>query len=345
VTPRYNKYVLVMIEHFSKWIELVALLDKFNEGVAYSFLDRVLSCFGAPTEVLTDQRRELFGEFQTLYEQAMIDHHTTSRDHPEADGLVEHMVQTVKRGLRKYSLKKGHHGDWDLQLLWIAMGYRFNKHASLASFSPYYLLFGRHPVLPQAIQANVDTVLANMDNLDTWALMSEQRAELFKRVMPMALENLSIAQHHDTLRYATIPGSGYRPQVCRFRPGDYVYLQQTAPTTLDVTAGRIILRMCKVLSSGVLLLEGRDSKLWKDHTRNCALCHLPHIDGTVHPGTSHIPAGLRCRLCGSAKRAATIVICDICTIGWHLECLTPPFLEVPVGQCACPECIRHSKGQ
>jgi hypothetical protein len=25
VTPRYNKYVLVMIEHFSKWIELVAL--------------------------------------------------------------------------------------------------------------------------------------------------------------------------------------------------------------------------------------------------------------------------------------------------------------------------------
>jgi hypothetical protein len=25
--------------------------------------------------------------------------------------------------------------------------------------------------------------------------------------------------------------------VRRFRPGDYVYLQQTAPTTLDVTAG------------------------------------------------------------------------------------------------------------
>jgi hypothetical protein len=43
-------------------------------------------------------------------------------------------------------------------------------------------------------------VLANLDNPNTWALVSEQRAELFKRVMPMALENLSIAQHHDTLR-------------------------------------------------------------------------------------------------------------------------------------------------
>jgi hypothetical protein len=34
--------------------------------------------------------------------------------------------------------------------------------------------------------------------------MSEQRAELFKKVMPMALENLSIAQYRDTLRYAMI---------------------------------------------------------------------------------------------------------------------------------------------
>jgi hypothetical protein len=77
------------------------------------------------------------------------------------------MVQTVKRRLWKYNLKKGHHGDWDLQLPWIAMGYRFSKHASLASFSPYYLLFGKHPVLPQAIQADADTMLTNMDNPDT----------------------------------------------------------------------------------------------------------------------------------------------------------------------------------
>jgi hypothetical protein len=159
------------------------------------------------------------------------------------------------------------------------MGYQFSKHASLASSSSYYLLFGRHPVLPQAIQADADTMLANMDNPDTWALVSEQQAELFKRVMPMVLENLSIAQHRDTLWYATIRGGGYRPQVRRFCSGDYVYLQQTVPTTLDVTARRIILRMREVLGSRVLLLEGCDGKLWKDHARNCAPCHLPYIDG------------------------------------------------------------------
>jgi hypothetical protein len=56
-----------------------------------------------------------------------------------------------------------------------------------------------------------------------WALMSEQRADLFKHVMLMALENLSIAQHRDTLRYAMIRGGGYHPQVRRFRLGDYIY--------------------------------------------------------------------------------------------------------------------------
>jgi len=51
---RHNKYVLVMVEHFSKWIELVPSPDISNEGVTYAFFDRVLSHFGAPVEVLTD---------------------------------------------------------------------------------------------------------------------------------------------------------------------------------------------------------------------------------------------------------------------------------------------------
>jgi len=39
---------------------------------------------------------------------------------------------------------------------------------------------------------------------------------LFQHVMRMAMENLAIAQHWDTLCYATICGGGYRPQIQRF---------------------------------------------------------------------------------------------------------------------------------
>jgi PHD-finger len=178
----------------------------------------------------------------------------------------------------------------------------------------------------------------HLDDLDTWVRACSQRAELFRRIMPMAFENLAIAQHRDTLRYATIRGGGYRPSIRRFHPGDYVYLQQTAPTTLDVTAGRIILRVRRVLPSGVLVLEGRDGMEWKDHVRNCAPCHLPNIDDSMDPSLAIVPVGLRCMLCGSARGAATMLICDGCSRGWHMSCLTPSLDSIPESRWLCPKC-------
>jgi hypothetical protein len=111
LTVRHNKYVLVMVEHFSKGIDLVPSPDKSSEGVAYAFLDRVLSHFGAPTEVLTDQGTEFQGDFQVLCDKALINHQTTSQDHLEVDGLAVRVVQMVKRALRKYGMHKGHLRD------------------------------------------------------------------------------------------------------------------------------------------------------------------------------------------------------------------------------------------
>ncbi|OAE21640.1 hypothetical protein AXG93_2619s1080 [Marchantia polymorpha subsp. ruderalis] len=131
------------------------------------------------------------------------------------------MVQTVKRALRKYGLQKGHLGDWDIQLPWLAMGYRFSRQASLASFSPYFLLYGRDPDLPTAIRRDSSEVVS-LDDPNMWVRVCSQRVVLFRRVMPAAFENLAIAQHNDTLRYATIRGEGYQPSIRRFRVGDYL---------------------------------------------------------------------------------------------------------------------------
>jgi hypothetical protein len=43
-----------MVEHFSKWIELVQLLDKSNEKTIYAFLDWMLNWFKAPIEMFTN---------------------------------------------------------------------------------------------------------------------------------------------------------------------------------------------------------------------------------------------------------------------------------------------------
>ena len=46
-TKRGKKYVLVMIEHFTKWVELVPLPNKTADLTAATFLESVLSRFGA----------------------------------------------------------------------------------------------------------------------------------------------------------------------------------------------------------------------------------------------------------------------------------------------------------
>ncbi len=74
MTIRHNIYVLVMVEHFSKWIELMSSPNKSNEGISYAFLNRVLNHFGAPAEVLADQGTK----FQVLCDKVLIDHQTTS---------------------------------------------------------------------------------------------------------------------------------------------------------------------------------------------------------------------------------------------------------------------------
>jgi hypothetical protein len=81
-----------MIEHFSKWVELIALSNKSSHNTSHAFLQQVLSRFRDCAECLIDQGTEFRGELQDLLDHAFIDHCRTSRDHPQANGLVERMV-------------------------------------------------------------------------------------------------------------------------------------------------------------------------------------------------------------------------------------------------------------
>jgi len=66
--------------------------------------------------------------------------------------------------------------------------------------------------------------IVDLDSSAIWARVIAKRVALFKRVMPMAMENLSIAQHRDTLWYAHTRSGSYKPKVKQFDAGDFVYI-------------------------------------------------------------------------------------------------------------------------
>jgi len=173
------------------------LPDKSSHSTNQVFFQLVLSRFEACVECLTDQGSEFRGKFQDLFNHAFIDHRRTSRDHPQVNGLADRMVQTCKKGLRKICFTRNKE-DWDLALPYIAMGYRMSKRAFLFHFSPYFLLFGKHPIPPSSITTQMNQVV-DLDSPSTWARVIVEKVALLKRVIPMAMENLSIAQHRNTL--------------------------------------------------------------------------------------------------------------------------------------------------
>ncbi|KAJ2950846.1 hypothetical protein O0L34_g5202 [Tuta absoluta] len=45
-----------------------------------------------------------------------------------------------------------------------------------------------------------------------------------------------------------------------------------------------------------------------------------------------------CEICGSTDNEETMLLCDGCDLGFHMQCLNPPLTEVPPDQWLCPNC-------
>lgn len=45
-----------------------------------------------------------------------------------------------------------------------------------------------------------------------------------------------------------------------------------------------------------------------------------------------------CEICGLSDREDTMLLCDGCDLGYHIQCLQPPLENVPTGNWYCSEC-------
>ncbi|PNH10240.1 Pro-Pol polyprotein, partial [Tetrabaena socialis] len=322
-----NTYCMVVIEHFSKHVELLPLPDKTAACTARAFAD-VLARFGAPAEVLTDNGREFEGEFAEQLERCFIGHRHTSPGHPQADGAAERVVQVLKDVLRKACYEAAEASAWELAIPDLLLGYRCSPQKS-TRYSPYELLYGGiTPIIPPAVR---ERLLEPIDFEDpAAALVSvQQRASWDKGTRPGGVPH--------TLRYSAIRTGRYLAKPTTFAPGDYVYVRRGNVTdTLQFSQHDIVLRVETVGLLGVAVLLGRDGARMRRRVEQLRPCHLD-IDPALSPHLFRPQRDLQCELCGSPHQAAKMLLCDGCNTGWHTHCLR--LSGVPVGQWLCPRCV------
>ena len=160
-------------------------------------------------------------------------------------------MQTMKRARRKCLLDGGGK-DWVELLPHVAMGYKMSKQKSVG-YSPYFVMFGRDPIFQSRVQHLQEEELDPTATAAKLRVFLDRRRQAFRKVMPLAMRNLAIAQQRDKERYRVVRGGGWDRPKASFKAGDYVLLKQKRKNTLDVLARPHILRVVEVEDSGVVV--------------------------------------------------------------------------------------------
>ena len=96
-TDRGMSSVLIIIDHFSKWPELVALPETKASTIAQAIFENWICRYGVPERLHSDGANNVNGEvMQQLSRLLGVDKSKSSRLHPQGDGISEAAVKVVK---------------------------------------------------------------------------------------------------------------------------------------------------------------------------------------------------------------------------------------------------------
>lgn len=147
-----NKYIVIAIDYLTKFIFLHALKEKSATEIALFVFEDIILEHGCPNILLSDNGREFKNEIiESLCKLMSIDKKYSSPYRPQTNGLVERTNRTLlgilSKTVHKYPKR------WDTYLRIIKFNYNIRYQESIKS-SPFQLLYGRHPNLPNIMLQN-----------------------------------------------------------------------------------------------------------------------------------------------------------------------------------------------
>ena len=151
-TPRGNRYALVVMDYFTKWVEISPIPDQSAQTCADKILEFVCR-FGCPLSIHSDQGRSFESEiFQDLCKILHMKKTRSSPRNPKCNGMVERFNLTLISMIRAFL--NDEEENWDLNLDCLAAAYRATPSES-TSLSPNLLMLGREVRSPVEIMYSV----------------------------------------------------------------------------------------------------------------------------------------------------------------------------------------------
>ncbi|KAH9318924.1 hypothetical protein KI387_020693, partial [Taxus chinensis] len=153
-TSHQNKYVVVTTYYLTKWVEARPLKTASMDEVARFIYERIVTRFGCPLEIVTDQGSHFINEVvEALVNKFSIKHRKATTYKPSTNGQVERTNFVLCQILAKDVALQVH--KWDKRIHAALWAYRATS-KSATGYSPFQLAYGIDPVLP--IEFDIPTV-------------------------------------------------------------------------------------------------------------------------------------------------------------------------------------------
>ena len=148
-TLRDNKYILVFIDHLTRYVEIVPVRDRTAVSVAEALKSRVITRHSCPEVLLSDNAPEFVSDsLKKLCEFFDIKKCEITAYRPSANGAVERANKKIKDVLRTIVTPQSQ--DWDLALEDVQFTINNTVNETVGE-TPHYLLYGYQKRLPNTL--------------------------------------------------------------------------------------------------------------------------------------------------------------------------------------------------
>ena len=141
---RGHKYLLTVMDRFTRWPEVVPLKDIDARSVAQAYVQNWVARFGVPDVLTSDRGPQFISElWSTMSVLLGTQLNQTTAYHPQSNGFIERLHRTLKAALKARITGP----DWLDELPWILLGIRSTPKEDIGA-SPAEMVYGSTLTVP-----------------------------------------------------------------------------------------------------------------------------------------------------------------------------------------------------
>ena len=230
-TARQKRFLLVIVDYFTRWVEVFALAHTTSLDIAQVLINEVFTRYGMPKYILTDNGPQFVSNlFQEICNSLGIERKLTSNYHPQSN-MTERVNRTLKPMLAIFAQQKPH--SWDKEIQKLAWAIRTSINETTGE-TPAFMMFGRDPKSPLDLIVGESTIGPPPTTLESTQI-SEYKAKLIHNLRcayTIVNEHSEVEKISQKMKYDQHTTQRY------FNVGDLVWVATVTAQIGDATISR-----------------------------------------------------------------------------------------------------------